>query len=124
VPRSVLIVDDSESFLNAARVLLERDGMRVVAVASTGPEALALAHRLVPDIVLLDINLGGESGFGVAEDLAGHYGGRPAPVILTSTHAESDFAELIAESPAIGFLPKSELSAASIEQVLDDSRAR
>jgi two-component system nitrate/nitrite response regulator NarL len=61
-----LIVDDSPRFLHAARGLLERQGIRVVGVASTGAEALQQATQLRPDITLLDINLGGESGFDLA----------------------------------------------------------
>jgi hypothetical protein len=39
-------------------------------------------------------------------------------VILISTHAEQDYAELIAASPAIGFLPKTALSADAIQGLL------
>ena len=42
----------------------------------------------------------------------------PAPVILISTHAEQDYAELIGAGPAIGFLPKTALSADAIRQLL------
>jgi DNA-binding NarL/FixJ family response regulator len=42
----------------------------------------------------------------------------PAPVILISTHAEEDYAELIAAGPAIGFLPKTALSADAVRQLL------
>jgi len=41
-------------------------------------------------------------------------------VILISTHAEQDYAELIAGSPAIGFLPKSVLSADAIRDLLGE----
>ena len=40
-------------------------------------------------------------------------------VILISTHAESDFADLIADSPARAFLSKSELSAGAIRRILE-----
>jgi DNA-binding NarL/FixJ family response regulator len=111
-----LIVDDSSRFLAAARGLLERQGMAVVGVASTGAQALRLAEHLRPDVMLVDIDLGGESGLDVARDLSGV--ATPIPVILTSTHAEEDFASLIAASPAIGFLPKAALSAAAIRAML------
>jgi hypothetical protein len=39
-------------------------------------------------------------------------------VIMISTSAEADYADLIAESPAAGFLPKAELSAAEIGRIL------
>ncbi len=72
-----------------------------------------------PDVVLVDITLDGESGFDLARRLAEpDRVGRPA-VILISTHAQEDLADLIAECPAAGFLSKSELSADAIRRVLD-----
>jgi DNA-binding NarL/FixJ family response regulator len=115
----VLMVDDNGSFLDAARVLLERQGLGTVDFASTGAEALRRAAELRPDVVLVDIMLGAESGFDLARGLVeDDRAGGPA-VILISTHAEADFVDLIAESPAIGFVPKSELSANAIRRVLE-----
>ncbi|MBO4254360.1 response regulator [Streptomyces griseorubiginosus] len=110
-----LLVDDSIRFLEAARTLLERDGIPVVGLASTGAEALARAAELVPDIVLVDLDLGGESGFDLAVELADRVS---CVIILISTHALEDFEELVAASPARGFLHKSDLSARAIRQVL------
>jgi DNA-binding NarL/FixJ family response regulator len=88
-------------------------------VASSSAEALQRAEQLRPDVTLLDIDLGGESGLELARRLHGQAAGRvPAPVILISTHAEQDYAELIAASPAIGFLPKTALSADAIRDLL------
>jgi CheY-like chemotaxis protein len=115
-----LIVDDSPRFLDAARGLLERQGVTVVGVASNSAEALRRAEELRPDVTLLDIDLGGESGLELARRLHGQPGPAPAPapVILISTHAEQDYAELIAASPAIGFLPKTALSGDAIRELL------
>jgi DNA-binding NarL/FixJ family response regulator len=117
--RGVLIVDDNVSFLGAAQVLLEREGLSVVGVASNTADALRLAAELRPDVVLVDIMLGRESGFALARRLVEDGGGGECAVILISTHAQADFAELIAESPAAGFLPKSELSTDAIRRILD-----
>jgi two-component system, NarL family, nitrate/nitrite response regulator NarL len=114
----VLIVDDNRLFLEAARDLLEREGLRVVGVAGTPAEALQRAAELQPDVVLVDIRLGGESGFDLARRLAEQQPGGPA-VILISTYSEADFLDLIAESPARGFLPKPGLSAEAIRRILD-----
>jgi len=114
-----LIVDDNASFLGASRSLLERQGLSVVGVASTGAEGVQLAAELAPDVILLDIDLGEESGFTVARQLAGVDSAATFAVILISTHPEDDFAELVAESPAVGFIAKSDLSVAAIEQLLD-----
>ena len=119
VPLRVLIVDDNESFLGAASVLLERECLYVVGVALTATDALRRAEQLRPDVVLVDITLDGESGFELARRLVerDRVGG-PA-VILISTHAHEDLADLVAECPANGFLSKSELCADAIRRVLD-----
>jgi two-component system nitrate/nitrite response regulator NarL len=112
-----LIVDDHEAFLDAARVLLEREGLSVVGLASTSAAALDRAEELRPDVVLVDIVLGDESGFELARrlDAAG------LAVVLISTHAEADIEDLVADSPAAGFLPKSQLSARAIGRIVDGS---
>jgi DNA-binding NarL/FixJ family response regulator len=117
----VLIVDDNRLFLEAARGLLEREGLRVVGVAATSAEALQRAEELQPEVVLVDIRLGGESGFDLARRLAEQQREGPA-VILISTYSEADFVDLIDESPARGFLPKPGLSADAIRRIVDDAR--
>jgi CheY-like chemotaxis protein len=117
-----LIVDDSPRFLDAARGLLEGQGVAVVGVASTSAEALQRVQELGPDVTLLDIDLGGESGLELARRLHDQDG--PGPVILISTHAEQDYAELIAASPAIGFLSKATLSGDAIRDLLADHGGR
>jgi DNA-binding NarL/FixJ family response regulator len=113
-----VIVDDSPAVLRAASELLERQGVAVLGVASNCEEATRLMEHVEPDVVLIDIDLGEESGFDLARRLAGTSDRRASPSILTSTHDGGDFATLIAASPAIGFLPKSELSAAAIQRLL------
>ena len=116
-----LLVDDDDAFLEAASGLLEREGMTVAGVASNSAEALQQARALRLDVILVDIGLGDESGFDLAWLLArDRQGGQRvrAEVILISSHAETDYAELIAESPAAGFLAKSELSAEAIGRIL------
>jgi CheY-like chemotaxis protein len=117
VPLGCLIVDDSASFLEAAAHLLEGEGVTVVGVASAIADALRQAEELRPDVVLVDIMLGRESGFDLAQRLAEKDGGSPA-VILISTHAEADFADLIEEVPVAGFVAKAELSARAIRRLL------
>jgi DNA-binding NarL/FixJ family response regulator len=118
MPLRCLIVDDSPRFLDAARGLLERQGVIVVGVASTSADALQQAAELRPDVTLLDIDLGGESGFDLARRLHRQASLAAEQVILISTHAEQDYVDLIAASPVVGFLPKSALSADAIRDLL------
>jgi DNA-binding NarL/FixJ family response regulator len=113
-----VIVDDSPAVRCAARDLLEGEGVTVVGVAASVEGALALMEELAPDVMLVDIDLGPESGFDLARRLTRSLDRAPVRTILTSTHDEADFADLIAASPAIGFLPKSDLSAAGIRRLL------
>jgi two-component system, NarL family, nitrate/nitrite response regulator NarL len=109
-----LIVDDNAAFLETARSLLAKGGLTVTGTASSSAEAMRQAGELQPDIALIDIGLGAESGFDLARDLAA----RGIAVIMTSTRPGDDYADLITESQAAGFLAKAELSAAAILRVL------
>ena len=113
-----LIVDDDPRFLRAARSLLEQECVQVVGLATTGAEAVRCATDLHPDVTLVDIDLGEESGFEVACRLAGNPHADPGHLILISAHTEDDFTDLIAESLAIGFLEKPMLSAVAIERLI------
>jgi CheY-like chemotaxis protein len=117
----VLVVDDNRSFSDFARALLERQGERVLGTACTSAEALELVAELRPDIVLVDIALGDECGFDLARLLAGDGTEAGPVVILISAYAPCDVAELIAASPAAGFLPKSDLSADAIRHIVTSS---
>ena len=119
VPTSCLIVDDNAIYLGEARRLLQRQGMRVVGVASNLEEAIAIADADRPDVALVDVDLGPESGLDVAAALA--KSNAPMPVIMISAYAEADLRDLLDGSPAVGFLPKSSLSRAAIDDLLRDA---
>jgi CheY-like chemotaxis protein len=118
MPIRLLIVDDNAHFLEAARRLLERQGMTVVGVASTTLDALRRAEELRPDVTLVDIELGQESGFDLARRLTEGTEAQRPPVILISAYPETDLADLIDASPAMGFLPKSGLSGMAIFELV------
>jgi len=113
-----LIVDDNLRFGDEATSLLEHGGITVVGVASSGDEAVRLAESLGPDFALVDISLGEESGFDVAGRLANGSPAGATAVILVSTHDEDDFSAKVSASPALGFIPKTKISAERICQLL------
>ncbi|GAA4204852.1 response regulator transcription factor [Streptosporangium oxazolinicum] len=113
-----LIVDDSDHFRSAARALLEGEGITVVGTASASGDALRQIDDVRPDVALVDVDLGEENGFEVARRLVAARLRPPPRVILISTYAEKDLAEMIAASPAVAFLSKSALSGAAIREIL------
>src|SRR6185437_2173731 len=125
-PVRCLLVDDNSAFVETARLLLAREGVVVAGTASSIAEALRQVSALRPDVVLVDIALGDENGFELARRLAGGDPngdpngdpGNGAAVIMISTRAGADYADLVADTPAAGFLPKNELSAAAIQRIL------
>jgi DNA-binding NarL/FixJ family response regulator len=105
---TVLIVDDHEAFRQSASALLEAEGFDVIGQAADGPEAIVLAERLQPQVVLLDIQLPALDGFAVAERLAAL---PDAPrVVLISSRDASAYGPRLDETSARGFLTKRELS--------------
>jgi CheY-like chemotaxis protein len=119
-----LIVDDSADFRDAAGAMLERAGFDVVGKASNSAEALRFYEDLHPDVALVDIDLGGEDGFALAEQLDRVSTASALAVILVSTYAESDLAEMIEASPAVGFLQKFSLSPDAIRDMVKLSGPR
>ena len=116
MPCRVLLVDDNPEFRTAARQLLERHAFHVVAESETGIGGIERAQELRPDLVLVDVQLPDIDGFEVAERLSRLQ--VPVDVILTSSLDGTDFGALVAGSPALGFVPKAELSGPAIEALL------
>jgi DNA-binding NarL/FixJ family response regulator len=113
---TVLIVDDHPGFRAAARRLLELEGYVVVGEAEDGMTALDAARKLRPEVILLDVQLPDINGFEVAKRLSGE--DQMPAVVLTSSREASDYGPCLDRTPACGFLPKAELSAAGIADIL------
>ena len=114
--RTLVIVDDHDSFRSFAKALLAADGYEVTGEADDGESALEEVARLHPDVVLLDVQLGnGIDGFEVAERLAK---APEAPVvILTSSREASDYGSRLSRSPVSGFISKRDLSGAALDEL-------
>ena len=118
VPLRCLIVDDNEFFLEIAAASLAGDDLDVVGTATTSAEALRQVREPQPEVVLVDINLREESGFELARMLVERFPRLASGVVLISTRAEQDFGGLIKASPAAGFIPKTQLSARAVRELV------
>jgi len=113
---TVLIVDDHGGFRACARELLEADGFKVVGEAADAASAIAAARELRPDVVLLDVQLPDFDGIQASREIGALDGG--AVIVLISSRDLSDLAGALAECPARGFISKSELSGATLRELL------
>lgn len=102
---SVMIVDDHPLMRRGLRQLLELEPtFDIVAEASSGSEAIALAGRTQPDIILLDLNMKGLSGLDTLRALRNE-GIDARIIILTVSDARSDVYALV-DAGADGYLLK------------------
>jgi len=113
---TLMIVDDHQTFRDAARRVLESAGFEIIGEAGDGETALNTIPQLRPDIVLLDVQLPGIDGFEVAARLIER--GDPPLIVMTSSRERADFGPLVERSGARGFIHKADLSGPAICAVL------
>jgi len=116
VSGSVLIVDDDPAFQSLAGRLLADCGLAVAGLAGTAGAAMTEAARLRPDAVLVDVGLPDGDGIALACELAA-LPWRPR-ILLTSSNADAAGPSEIRRSRAEGFIPKSQLPNAALDQIL------
>ncbi len=101
----VLLVDDQAPFLRAMSAVVEETaGFEVVGEASSGEESILTAADLLPDFVLMDVNLPGIDGLEATRRLRGRQS--PPVVLLLSTYDE-DAGHFVAECGAAAYVTKS-----------------
>jgi DNA-binding NarL/FixJ family response regulator len=112
----VMVVDDQYPFRQAAVAVLDAmAGFAVAGTAETGEEAVALAARVLPDLVLMDVELPEMSGLEAARRLRRT---APAPVVvLVSTYDASEFGDEVQRSGAAAYLSKSAFGPERLEEV-------
>ena len=99
----ILIADDESIRLLSLRAQLAALGHRVVAEASTGEEAVALAVSTQPDLAILDIKMPLVDGIEAAERITQ---ARPIPIILLTAYSEAQLVERAAQANIAAYLMK------------------
>jgi pilus assembly protein CpaE len=86
----VVIVDDiADTRENLSKLLMFERDIEVVGTAGSGPEALEMCRKLLPDVVLMDINMPEMDGIKAAELLSGELPG--IGIIMMSVQGEQDY---------------------------------
>jgi len=115
-PVRVLVVDDQPPFRAVARTVVGlTGGFEVVGEAESGEEAVELAASLAPDLVLMDINLGGINGIEATRQIVA--GAPSTVVILTSTYAEADLPAGADTCGAARYVHKEDIGPAVLREV-------
>ncbi len=114
----VMIVDDHDAFRASARILLEAEGLSVVAEADTGEAALETLENATCDILLLDVHLPGIDGFEVARSITDRGGDAPAIVLVSNRELNELGVDRVAACGARGFVPKSALCRCAIDELV------
>ena len=103
--KKILLIEDNEQNRYLATFLLERQGHRVVS-ACDGPEGIERAKSLLPDIILLDIQLPEMDGYAVAQALRRNPALQHVPIIAVTSYAMPGDREKALEAGCTGYLEK------------------
>ncbi|MFD9815917.1 response regulator [Streptomyces sp. NPDC059080] len=112
----VMVVDDHPMWRDAVARDLAAAGCEVVATAGDGPQAVRRARAVVPQVLVLDLNLPGMPGAQVCKEVVGSHPGVRV-LVLSASGEHADVLEAV-KSGATGYLLKS----ASTEELLDAVR--
>lgn len=113
---SVLIVDDQAPFRRAAAAVVKvTSGFEVVGEAESGEEAVELAGTLAPQMVLMDINMGGISGIEATRRITA--GWPEVAVVLLSTYQAQDLPADATSSGALAYVHKEDFGPRVLEDV-------
>jgi DNA-binding NarL/FixJ family response regulator len=111
----VLLADDHRLLREALRMVLERE-CEVVAEAASGEEAIALAVRTKPHVVLLDIEMPGIGGLAAAHRIAKE--ARNSKVLILSQYDDEEYVvEALREACAAGYLVKTDAASELLSAV-------
>lgn len=106
-PSRVLIVDDHPLFRQGLGLLIEHEpGLSVCGEAKDADEAMRLVRETKPDLVIVDISLGGSSGIDLLKSLKTE--DPELPLLVISMHDESLYAERALRAGAMGYVMKHE----------------
>ena len=117
-PLGVLIVDDQIYFCHLAREILDKcSDFAVVGESYCAEQAMGLVEELRPDVVLMDVEMDGINGLEATHIIRNRF--PEVRVILTSMYDEKEYGRLAAKVGAVAFIPKRDLSAPVLTEVLN-----
>jgi two-component system cell cycle response regulator DivK len=105
VKPTILLIEDNEQNRYLATFLLQRSGFDVVP-AQSGPEGIELAGRILPDLIILDIQLPQMDGYAVARELRRNPALENIPIVAVTSYAMTGDRERTLEAGCNGYIEK------------------
>lgn len=117
---NVMVVDDQQPFRDAARAVVERlNGFEIIAEAESGEDAVVKVDELQPDIVLMDINMGGIDGIEATVLITSRH--PSTMVVLLSTYELSDLPPAARTSGAAAYVNKDDFGGRILRRLWENA---
>lgn len=117
IPHGVLIVDDQPEFLRVAECVLAGDErVSVIGTAGSGEEAIAMVTALAPDLVVMDVQMPGMSGFEAARRMVVDW--PDLRIVMISADGEPGYEHFARQAGAEAFLTKKEFLDSGLRSLL------
>jgi DNA-binding response OmpR family regulator len=113
----VLLVEDNRTQALHLQTLLEQEGLKV-AWASDGREGIRMAQQLLPDLIVLDVQMPEMNGFQVCQQLKYTRDTASIPVIMFTRHDDPEAVVLGLETGAVDYIPKDAFADAVLLETL------
>ncbi len=115
--KKILVVEDSPTQALHMQTLLEREGVEVL-LASDGQEGMQIAQEMLPDLIVLDVQMPGMNGFQVCRQLKNKPETKDIPIIMFTRHDEQEAVVLGLQTGAVDYIPKDAFADAVLLETL------
>ena len=115
--KTVLIIEDSLTQALHMQTLLEREGLNVV-LASDGTSGVQLAHRMIPDLILVDMQLPEMNGLEVCSQIKRRRETYRIPIIMLTRHDDPELVTLGLQLGLGEYIPKDAFADAVLLETL------
>lgn len=115
--KKILVVEDSPTQALHMQTLLEGEGVEVL-LASDGQEGMQIAQEMLPDLIVLDVQMPGMNGFQVCRQLKSKQETKDIPIIMFTRHDEQEAVVLGLQTGAVDYIPKDAFADAVLLETL------
>jgi len=113
----ILVIEDNKINSRLMQKILENRGLEVIVLGSA-EKALSQLHRIAPDLILLDLQLPGMSGYDFVKNMHRQNGSRQIPVVAVSANVRQTDKDRAKEAGCLGFIEKPVNTRTVVDEIL------